>query len=438
VVNSSPSLAELPLQSTGSSADFPDQLAAQRFWIAYLRGDADRGREPLTNRQWACVADEAARHQLRGLTYRLLADDPVHDRIPPETGERLRSWYLEAAMRNALLFRQTGQMVGQLVASGIPVMLLKGVHLSRFVYAEPALRSMADVDLMVPREDLARTEQIFLDRGFGPQPRPNLEDFCTWSNHLAKLEKQDAPVVELHWSIERPSSPFRIDLDGLWARSEAATFEGAPVHLLSAEDLLLHLALHGSYHHRFDRSALKGLVDIHAVVARQGNDINWQMLADRANAWGASGYAYTTFRVASEVLGTPFPQALWGALPHQPADDDVVDVVRRYILMPRLEMPKVYVKLAQTRTVRERSSLLFRSVFLSREEMEGVYQLRPGTPLVYAYYGLRLGSLLMKRSPLLLGASSPTRGMRSTVDRENARLRIERWVKDRNEPGRLG
>ncbi|TFG51455.1 MAG: hypothetical protein E4H38_01525, partial [Gemmatimonadales bacterium] len=96
----------------------------------------------LTSRQWTFLADEATRHHLRGVTYRRLTDSPLGSQVPGAVRERLRSFFLETAGRNAVLFRQTSQMVQQLTARGIPVMLLKGMHLSRFVYAEPAPRSM--------------------------------------------------------------------------------------------------------------------------------------------------------------------------------------------------------------------------------------------------------------------------------------------------------
>ena len=407
-----------------------DLRAAQHVWIAHLRGDAHASLPSLTDRQWSCLAEEALRHRLQGLTYRLLADGPFADEVPGQVRDTLRSSYVNIASRNALLFRQTAQMIKELSARGIPVMLLKGVHLSRFVYAEPALRSMADVDIMVRREKLGEAEKAYLDHGFGPLPRPNLEEFCAWSNHLAKLIKPGAPVVELHWSIERPTNPFRIDLDGLWTRSRTATLEGAPVRILSPEDLLLHLALHGSYHHRLDHAALKGLVDVNAVVAKHESDIDWQKLTDRARAWEISGFVYTMFRLTTEILRTPIPPSVFLSLPHQSADDDVVELGRRYILMPRLEVPKVYVELAKSETFGQRSMIILHNVFLPRMRMEQVYELRAGTPLVYLYYGLRVAKLLTKRSIEVFRALFLTRGMRSTLDREEERLRIRKWVND--------
>ncbi|MBC7790172.1 MAG: nucleotidyltransferase family protein [Anaerolineae bacterium] len=424
-------LGNPPTEEAGwEGQEAQDLRAAQQVWIAHLRGEAHASLPSLTDRQWSCLADEAVRHRLQGLTYRLLADGPFADAVPGLVRDKLRSSYVNIASRNALLFRQTAQMIKELSARDIPVMLLKGMHLSRFVYAEPALRSMADVDIMVRREKLAEAEQVYLGHGFGPLPRPNLEEFCAWSNHLARLTKPGAPVVELHWSIEKPTNPFPIDLDGLWARSRTAALEGAPVRILSPEDLLLHLALHGFYHHRLDHAALKALVDVNTVIAKHESDIDWQGLTERARAWGISGFVYTMFRLTTEILRTPIPPSVFFSLPHQSEDDDVVELGRRYILLPRLDIPKVYVELAKSETFRQRSMIILRNVFLSRARMERVYELRAGTPLVYLYYGLRLAKLLTSRSIELFRALYLTRGMRSTVDREEERLRIRKWAND--------
>lgn len=418
----------------GSAEPGPLEGNAHRVWLAHLRGQAGPGLPKLAADEWTWLADEATRHQLRGLTYRLLADGPMADQVPVAVRDRLRTAYVETASRNAWFFRQTSLIIRALERHGIPVMLLKGVHLARFVYSEPALRSMADVDIMVARDRLPEAEQVLLDQGFGPRPRPDLVERCTWSNHLDKLEKEGAPVVELHWSIERPGSAFSIDPAGLWQRSQPATLDGAPVTLLSPEDLVLHLVLHGSYHHRFDRSALKAIVDINAVILRHGAAFNWQKLAARAVEWKASGFVYTTLRVAADILDTPVPPSVLLSLPHERSDAEVVDVARRYILMPRAEVPRVFVKLARTRTLRERSRLIAHGVFLTRTQMERNYGLRPGSPRVYWCYLTRSATLLLKRSRLLLRALFQPRALRPHLDLDEDRVRLQQWAKD--PPGR--
>jgi len=406
--------------------DAPEQLTAQRAWLALLR-DEPGPSLALSHRQWIWLAEEAARHHLRGVTYRRMADSPFAARVPGEVWERLRSFYLETASRNAVLFRQTSQFVKALAASDIPVMLLKGVHLAKFVYADPGLRSMADVDIMVHPEHLAEVERVFLARGFGPLPRPDLAEWCASNHHLAKLNKEGAPEVEVHWNIQRPASPFRIDPEGLWQRSRTATLDGAPVRLLSPEDLLLHLTIHLSHQHHFRRAALKGLVDIATVISAEGDGIDWQVLAERAIAWGASGILYTTLRLAAEMLGAPVPRSVFEALPHERRDDEVVEVARRYILTLHAVLPTAYRDLARPGSLKERAKLLLGAVFLPRERMESIYRLRAGTPLVYPCYGLRVATLLWRRSGLLLHSLFRDRVIKRTIDREQDQRVLEQW-----------
>ena len=68
-------------------------------------------------------------------------------------------------------------------------------------------------------------------------------------------------------------------------------------------------------------------MDVDAVIAKHAKEIDWQELTERAKEWVVSGFVYSTFRLATEVLGTQFPSSTLRSLPHQRADD-VVGVVR--------------------------------------------------------------------------------------------------------------
>jgi hypothetical protein len=412
-----------------TSDDARHHAAAQKLWLAHLRGTADPRASHLSAREWALFEDEATRHELRGLTYRLLADGPFADSVPPAVLERMRVLYLDTARRNALAFHETRRMVQALTRRGIEVVLLKGVHLARFAYAEPGLRNMADVDVMVRRERLAEAEQVYLAHGYGPFPRPDVDAFCTRSNHLAKLQKPGVPEVELHWSIERPTSPFHIDLDGVWDRSRPAALDGVAVRVLAPEDALLHLAVHASYHHRFDRAALKGLVDIQALVARHRDDLDWEAMTSRARVWGVAGFTYATLRLAKEILGVAVPASALTALPHAPEDERAVEVARRYILVPRPELPSAYLELGRSRTLGERWRHFLDHVFLPRTRIEQNYGLVSGSPLVYVAYVRRIGNLLLRRSGLFLRTLAGTEGVRAPLEREEDRRRLEHWTR---------
>jgi hypothetical protein len=124
------------------------------------------------------------------------------------------------------------------------------------------------------------------------------------------------------------------------------------------------------------------------------------------------------------------------SLPREREDEEIIEIARRYILMPGQQLPKVYLKLARSQSISERAALLVRHVFLPRRRMERVYGVRRGSHLIWAYYAYRLGELLVKRGALPLRALFRTRDMRAPIDREEQRVRIEGWVKDLPGAGR--
>ncbi len=394
--------------------------------LALLRG---KGRDlgcPSED-EWPLLLGQAAQWQCGALTYRTLEEARCLELAPAGVRDRLRSAYVQAATRNALLFRDVARAAAMLARADIPLMLLKGVHLARFVYPEPALRSMADLDLMVPRDRLVEAENLFLGAGYGPTPRPDPVEFCTRSNHLAKLSAPGGTVVELHWTIERPTSPFAIDLDGLWARADIVPFEKQRVRVLSPEDLVLHLVLHTSYHHGFDRSAIKALVDLRHVIDHHRDTLDWNALVARANAWGAGGVTYVTLQLATSLMGVPVPAAALRTLEHSPDDEVAMEAAREFVLRPPI-LPKVFVEVVR-RTGSDRWRWIFHRIFPPPMTMARLHGLPPGSPWVYPLYLIRLAGLLLGRGLLLLRAMLPGAARKETLERESNRQRIEEWIK---------
>ncbi len=411
------------------STEFAARQAALAFLIGTVRLDGKGGNAAaLSPAAWSCVAEQAVQQKIGALAYHRVANGPEGALVPDPVRNRLRTLYALGQLRNTLLLRDAGQVIDVLHAAGIPVMVLKGLHLATQVYAEPALRTMSDIDVMVHERDLAEAEAALVREGFGPQPRPDIRDFCRRSNHLARLTRPKTVPVEVHWTIERPTSPFSIDVEGLWRRAQPVSIDGVEALALSAEDLILHLCLHTSYHHRFDRTALKGLVDIDAVVAASNGRIDWHGLARTAGAWKAGPYVYATLHLATAILGTPVPPAVLGTLGRKPGDDDLVELVRRFILTPMIDLPQGYRDIRDPDTWWHRVGNVVRSIFLPKDQIRRLYNVREGSPVVYLFYGVRVVDLLVRRGKLGLQLVLGTRQVRPALFREAARSRIDAWV----------
>lgn len=380
---------------------------------------------PLSQPQWEAFVEEATHRRVGPLAWRRLADHP-HADPSPGVLERLRRPYLANAFRNAVLFRETAQVTRALAAESIPVMPLKGLHLARFVYDEPALRSMADLDIMVPREQIRVAERIIVGMGYGPLPRPDLEAHCEWSNHLPAFEKEGAEVLEVHYDIERPTSPFAIDVAGIWSDAVEAEIDGAAVRLMRDEHLLLHLCVHLAYHHRFERASLKGLLDVTAVVT--ACSLDWDRVARTASRWRVGGFVHTTLRLAREILQAPVPDVALDAIEHSSDDEAVVDIAARFILSPAIAVSESLTEIQRAPGWRRRLAMFLRGVFLSPARLRQLYGLDEGSHRVWALYPIRIADLLRRQGGLLARIAIRTPAVSPIIDRERDRRRIERWA----------
>lgn len=402
-----------------------DRLAAQRFLVALLANEVGDAGARLTDARWDSFVEEASRHRLGHIAWRRLEDDHP-DLAPERVMERLRRHYVANAFRNAILFRETATAARALSDEGIPVLLLKGIHLARFVYVEPALRSMADIDIMVPRDRIADADRILVGLGYGPLPRPDIEQHCEWSNHLPALVKDGAEVLEVHYDIERPTSPFAIDARTLWSEATPVEIDGVAAFVLSPEHLLVNLCLHLAYHHKFERAALKGLVDIETVIRR--TEVDWQALVDTANRWKAGPFTYATLRLAREILNAPVPDLVFDGLEHGAEEDAVVEVARRYVLTPAVDVTESIVEIQRTQGWSRRLKLFLRGVFVPPDRLRRMYGLEPGSIFVWAWYPVRVIDLLRRRGGLLARVAARSADVSPVRDRERDRRRIEQWV----------
>jgi hypothetical protein len=353
---------------------------------------------------------------------------PYRAAIPDAVLRSLRDMFVIRAFRARQLLRETAAALRLLEENGIRTMVLKGTHLAAAVYPEPAFRGMADVDIMVDRARLAAAEALFLERGWGPLPRLDIDRFCEQSNHLAKLWRPDGFVLEIHYHIERPTSPFQIPVEDLWATARPLEIEGVRTLGLAPEELIIHLCVHASYHHRYSRAPLKALLDVRAVLDRHGDTLLWDRLCGLASRWGVGRFVYSTLRLTDLVLGVGIDARSIAGLERQGSDEELVEIARNYIVTPFVDVPEAYETLAEPGGLRKTIRRLARGVFLPAAQMRELYRLRPDSMALPLYYLLRPFDLLYRRGGLLLGLLLRTRRLRPTLRRERDRQIINRWV----------
>ena len=75
--------------------------------------------------------------------------------LPPSEAAKLLVTYKAHVKRNALLYRQFGEILSACQAVHISPIALKGMHLAALIYPDPGLRPMNDIDLLFAPEEIA-------------------------------------------------------------------------------------------------------------------------------------------------------------------------------------------------------------------------------------------------------------------------------------------
>lgn len=280
---------------------------------------------PADSADWSRVLDLAGRFGILPVVHARCSEASMA--VPDPVRQVLRDAYLVNGAKNAQHYRHLGGILRAFHAAGLEVIVLKGTHLAALAYESPALRTMADIDLLLRRRDVARGAGILETLGFRSKvPGVDIDDWCVHAKHLPEYIKPHCPAVELHWTLYPPGSPFQLAAEDLWNRSRAVTLAGESTRVLSAEHLLIHLCTHTAGHacrsHNFARApfaeGLRPILDIATAVKADRAMLRWSELVSSARGGGADRAVFLGLLLAHDLLAAEVPREVLEEL--QPAD----------------------------------------------------------------------------------------------------------------------
>jgi hypothetical protein len=233
--------------------------------------------------------------------------------VPAAVHDALEQAYLANAARNLFVGAAQRRVLDALAAANVPAMLLKGAALVETVYADPALREMLDLDILVP-SDLMSTATVVL-ASLGYHPLSESEDAEQSRQGIAAhhdpalIGDKEIFAVELHRHIARTGEASKLVIDDFWQRARSSA-KGA--HRLPApEDLLLHVCLHftrnrlgGGYQRRNTGGALAQICDIARIIDRE--EVDWAALARAARRYHMDASVFLAL-FAARQLGVAVP-----------------------------------------------------------------------------------------------------------------------------------
>ena len=212
-------------------------------------------------------------------------------------------------------------ILARLNAAGIPVLVLKGTALRRWLYPEPYLRESSDIDLLLPTRQQAMAAAAALQPFGYAMPYPP----GRFANEVMCRHAGTRVELDLHWCLSR--NPALGLLPGFQALRKAArplTNLGYGAVGLGHADALLHACVHRASNLEAglgDR--LKWLFDVHLMATGLDQD-GWDVFVAACVRARVCGIARDALEASANLFGTavsgPAMDALQGAIPHDALD----------------------------------------------------------------------------------------------------------------------
>jgi len=290
-------------------------VACLRVGLGCARQDEVEAAATEAEISWRHFVDLAVWHRVPGLARSGLRAGSALDLVPAAVVEALDAAYLETVARNARARAELVRVGAHLAGEGVDVVLLKGAALLETVYADPGLRPMLDMDLLVRQDATARAAAIIEDLGYRPAPRFAALRSREWlwdeQARWPPLVAHDGSlVVELHYRLGGAGTPLGFEVNGMWDRARPCPRMRA---LLPApEDLVMHVALHWLLDRRLrSEGALGQLGDLARLLSGSAGAVDWAIVVAQARRHLVGRPLAAALRVVEAVFDSPLlPEAV--------------------------------------------------------------------------------------------------------------------------------
>ena len=217
--------------------------------------------------------------------------------IPADILIYMKNYYYSNLKRNVLIEKEILVLLKTSRDKNITAIPFKGFALIQTIYHNPGLRIMADIDILVKKEDTEKLRTIFMESGYAENKAHIGHNITVFIKHFLS----NIPIIiEIHDTIV-PPRPYKLNLPDLWNRAQEKIINNEKIFYLSPEDTFLSLALHLRRHTR--RLTLKFILDIAELLNAEGEKLDWHYIIVSAKNNRIVTTIYCSIYLAKELLG---------------------------------------------------------------------------------------------------------------------------------------
>ncbi len=152
-------------------------------------------------------------------------------------------------------------------------------------------------------------------------------------------------VLELHGVVQSMATVAPAWADVAWERRVSVCLGGVVAQILDPEDMLTHLAVHCSAHHRF-ALGLGPLLDIALWIEAAGPRLDWPRMAERWDRDGGATWIRLTLALVRELLGASIPPEFCGDIMAPGCFASLYQLAREQVLEAHRPLPPTLAKVS--------------------------------------------------------------------------------------------
>lgn len=360
---------------------------------------AEVGRLASSVLDWDLVLELADRHKVLPLLQHTLSSADLPN-VPPFVLQSLRQSWGTNAERNLLLSGELVRVLAALDSSGVQAIPYRGPVLAKRAYRDIRLRQFNDLDVLVHRRDVQRATACLLSLSYqewdSGGAHPAVRDQSM--HHRVFTPNEGRALLELHWQITPRYFGFALDA-GAWVRLDSIELAGVAVPILSAEDLLMVLCVHGALH---GWRRLAWICDVARLVATQP-ETDWQLAIELADRQGATRTLHLGLLLAYDLLRAPLPRNILDSVWQDGVARGLAAQVTQWLPEaaeahsgPQARYPLTRLHLGLREGWAQKAAFLLRAAFVPSHEDWAAVRLSPR--LSFLYYLVRPLRLLSKHA----------------------------------------
>jgi len=272
----------------------------------------------IADDEWDRIAGEAEEHGIAPLLHQALRNSDRASRtapVPPGVTARLEAKRAAITARNLLFTAELASILRACEARQVWCAPLRGLALAEDLFADPTLRPMGDIDLLIRRDELTGVSEILCELGYEQMDRrPGYARDYYYTAKFIK-ERHGWVIVEPHWSIAYPPFLDRFDMDMIRTRCGRGKVVGLDTWQLSPEDVLLNLCFHLVHEGR--EAPLLRHLEIDRLIRKYGPGLDWSIVMSAADGSGQGFFIHRVLGEVVEIFDTPVPVEVLSSLPDE-------------------------------------------------------------------------------------------------------------------------